>query len=43
VQPDAGFALEVAAFYAVVALEVPDDRLNRLVPLELLSDYRTLT
>ena len=30
-------ALEVAAVHAVVALEVPDDRLDRLASLEQLS------
>ncbi len=37
VQPVAGFALEVAAIHAVIGLEVADDRLDRLTPLQLLS------
>lgn len=36
-QPAAGVALEVTAFHAVIGLQVPDDWLNGLPPLQLLS------
>jgi hypothetical protein len=34
VQPVALFALEVTEVHAVIALQVPDDRLDRLAPFE---------
>ena len=39
-QPVALLTLEVAALHSVVLLEVPDDRLDGLAPLEQLEFFR---